>query len=141
MSNRASITNRTSIITDWRVRNEEALPDIPPGGEYECAIAPQKFVVLYRILVQELTLVRLEIGAIDDVPFELESADGPRRSYRLRSLDDDALKKRLVAIGAAVATPDSIALSPGLEVWAHLRNDTAAPAKPRVALLVQEEVT
>lgn len=130
---------RTSIITDWSVRDEDELPDVPPGGEHEQAIAPQKFVVLRRIVVRDLTLVRLQIGVVE-VPFELETTDGPLRTYRPKSLNDDALKKRLVATGAAVATVDSIAIAPGQEVRVLLRNDGQLPAKPRAALLVQEEL-
>lgn len=132
---------RTSVITDWRVRDENDLPDVPPGGEYERVIAPQKFVVLRRILVRDMTLVRLEIGMVKDIPFELESEDGPQRTYRLKGLDDDDLKKRLVKTGAAVATKDSIAIAPAVEVRTILRNEGVAPAKPRAALIVHEEIT
>ena len=133
-------TPRTSIITDWRTR-EEDLPDVAPGDEYERVIAPQKFVVLHKILVQGMVLVRLEIGTVKDVPFELESEDGPKRTYRFKGLADEALKKALVKTGAAVATSDSIAVAPALEVRVFLRNEGATPAKPRAALLVQEEIT
>ncbi len=133
------MNNRISVITDWSVRDED-LPDVPPGGEHERVIAPQKFVVLRRVIVRDVALVRLRVGAVE-VPFELESADGPQRSYKPRGLDDDALKRQLVATGAAVATRDSIAVAPGLEIRARLRNEGDAPAKPRVALLVHEEVT
>jgi len=131
--------NRMSVVTDWRTRDED-LPDVPPGGEYERTIAPQKFVALRRIVALNLVLVRLRIGAVDDVPFELESADGRRRTYRPMDLDDAALRERIAAVGAAVVAPDAIAIAPGLEVRVVLRNETATPAKPRVALLVQEEI-
>ena len=132
-------TPRTSLITDWRVRDESTLPDIAPGEEHERVIAPQKFVVLRRVIVSDLTLIHLQIGAVE-VPFDLEVSDGPLRTYKPKSLDDEALKKCLVAIGAAVATVDSIAIAPGLEVRVLLRNDGQLPAKPRAALLVQEEL-
>lgn len=130
---------RTSIITDWRTK-EGDLPDVAPGDEYERVIAPQKFVVLHRVVVRGLTLVRLKIGAVKNVPFELDSTDGPQRTYRLRDLDDEMLKKSLIKTGAAVAAPQAIAIAPGLEVRAVLRNESDAPAKPRAALVVQEEV-
>lgn len=131
---------RTAVITDWRVRDEDALPDVPPGGEYEREIAPQKFVVLRRILVRDLTLVHLRIGAVDEVPFELESADGSLRTYKPKGLNDEALKKRLVDTGAAAAPQDTIAIAPALEVRLLLRNEGSTPAKPRAALIVYEEI-
>lgn len=131
---------RTSLITDWRTK-EGDLPDVAPGDEYERVIAPQKFVVLHRVVVRGLTLVRLEIGAVKNVPFELDGTDGPQHTYRLRGLDDEMLKKSLIKTGAAVAAPQAIAIAPGLEVRAVLRNESDAPAKPRAALVVQEEIT
>ena len=125
---------------DWRVRDED-FPDVLPGGEVEHVIAPQKFVVLHRVIVHDMVLVQLRIGAVEGVPFELESQDGSQRTYKPMGLDDVALKKRLVATGAAVATPDSIAIVPGLEIRVLLQNLGATPVKPRVALLVQEEAT
>jgi hypothetical protein len=131
-----------SVITDWRTK-EDDLPDVAPGEEYEYVIAPQKFVVLHRIRVVnslprgDLTLVRLKIGAIEDVPFELDSVDGLVRTYRLKGLDDEALKKNLVRIGAAVVK-DAIAIML-LDVRAVLRNEGTRATKPRAALIVQEE--
>jgi hypothetical protein len=135
------MTPRTSIITDWRVRDENDLPDVPPGDEYERVIAPQKFVVLHRIRVHGMTLVSLRIGAVEAVPFGLTAADGRQRDYAPRDLDDENLRARLVATGAAVATRDSIAIMPGLEVRVVLRNDGSTTAKPRAALVVYEEIT
>jgi hypothetical protein len=134
-------TPRTSVITDWRVRDENDLPDIGPGEECERVIAPQKFVVLYRIIVRGpwASLVRLQIGAVPDVPFELESVDGEIRHYRPTGLANESIKKQLVKIGAAAATPNAIAIAPGLEVRLHLRNEGARPTKLSAALLVQEE--
>jgi hypothetical protein len=132
------LDDRTAIITE-PVRSEQDLPDILPGHEYECVIETQKFVVLRRILVRDLVLVRLEIGNVKDVPFELESKDRAQRNYRLKGLDGEALKKDLVMAGAAVATRDTIAIAPELEVRLLLRNENGVPAKPRAALFVQEE--
>ena len=136
-----SRASRTSVITDWRVRDESDLPDIPPGGEYECVIAPQKFVVLRQIIVRGPSLVRLQIGAVPDVPFELEGVDGEIRRYRPKDLEQEPIKKQLVKVGATAAGPNMIAISPGLEVRLQLRNDGDAPTKPRSALLVHEEVS
>ena len=120
----------------------EDLPDVLPGHEHQCVIAPQTFVVLRKILVGDyLTLVRLEIGAVREVPFELEPSLSYQRSYRLKGLDDEVLKKSLLMIGAAVATKDSIALTPGLEVRMLLRNDRGITTKLRAGLFVQEEKT
>jgi hypothetical protein len=161
---------RISVITDWRVRDED-LPDVAPGADYERVIAPQKFVALRRIVVRDLALVRLQVGAVEEVPFELESAEGPVRTYRLGALGDDGLRRRLVETGAAVTkivrdiraqdsivefdcgregdsaasakravTNELIAIAPGLEVRVVLRNDRSMPAKPRAALIVHEEV-
>ena len=131
---------RTSVITDWRVRDENALPDVSPGETFERVIAFQKFVVLRRILVNGMSLSQLQIGTVE-VPFELETTDGPVRIYRPRDLESDDLAGRLIAVGAKVATNDSIAVAPGLEIRSLLRNEGTTPAKPRIALLVLEEVS
>ena len=131
----------TSAITDWRTRDESALPDIPPGEEYERVIAPQTFVVLHKILVTGLGLVRLQIGAEADVPFELESTDGEVRYYRPKDVDQEPTKSQLAKTGTAAASSNAVAIPPGMEVRLHLRNEGAAPTKPRAALLVQDEVT
>ena len=133
--------SRPSVITDWRVRDESTLPDLLPGDEYERVIASQKFVVLRRIIVRGPSLIQLRIGAVSDVPFELESIDGEVRRYRPKDLDQESIKKQLVKGGAAAAGPNTIAIAPGLEVWLRLRNEGDAPTKPRVALLVQEEIS
>jgi len=124
-------------IIDWSVR-DDVLPDIAPGEEYECAIAPQQFVVLRRIYTYGMTLVSLRIGEVEAVPFERIS-DDRQSDYALRGLDNADLRERLIATGAAVATADSIAIVPGLEVRVVLRNEGNVPAKPRAALIVQEE--
>jgi len=130
---------RISVITDWRAKDED-LPDVAPGEEHERVIASQKFIVLHRIRVVGMALARLKIGPLEDVPFELEKTDGAVRTYRLANLGDETLKRNLVRIGAAAAK-EAIALAPTLEVRVVLRNDGSSPAKPRAALLVQEEGT
>ena len=136
-----SRTPRTSVITDWRVRDESDLSDVPPGGEYEGVIAPQKFVVLRQIIVRGPSLVRLQIGAVPDIPFELEGVDGEVRRYQPKDLDVRFLDRLLLKVGAAAVGPNMIAISPGLEVRLQLRNEGDVPTKPRVALLVHEEVS
>jgi len=126
-----------AIITDWRVR-DDVLPNGTPGETHECAIAPQTFVVLRRIRTYGMTLVSLRIGAVEAVPFGRIADDGHQHDYAPKDLDDASLRERLVATGAAVATADSIAIVPGLEVRVVLRNEGDVPAKPR-ALIVQEE--
>ena len=132
----------TSVITDWRDRDESALPDMPPGGEYERVIAPQKFIVLHRILVAGPTLVGLRIGTASDVPFELVSVDGEVRHYQPKNVDQEPIKDQLATTGAAAASSNMIAIPPGVEIRLQLRNEGGgAPTKPRAALLVQDEVT
>ena len=137
MTSRMSHTS----ITDRRVHDDSDLPDVPPGAEYARVITPQKFVVLHQIVIHGPILVGLRIGALSDVPFELESVDGDgdARRYRPKGLDGELIKKQLVKVGAAAAGPNAIAIAPGLEVRLQLRNEGDAPTKPRVALLVQEE--
>lgn len=132
-------TPRTSVITDWRVRDEDKLPDVPPGEGYERQIAPQKFVVLHRVVVRGMSLAQLGIGAVSSVPFELDSVDGDTRYYRPCGLDAEAIKKSLVKVGAAVAGPNAIAIAPALEVRLLLVNEGTTAAKPRAAIVVQEE--
>jgi len=131
---------RLSVITDWRVRNDDDLPDIAPGEEFERVIAPQKFIVLHAIILRGPPLVSLQIGALPDVPFELEAIDVDIRRYRPSGLNDEALKKSLIHVGAAAAGVHAIAIVPALEVRMVVRNDGAAPVKPHAALLVQEEM-
>lgn len=127
---------RLSLITD---HNESELPDVPPGDEYERVIALQKFIVLYQIMVRGPSLVRLRIGALPDVPFELVSVDGEVRLYRPKDLDKQFFDRLLVKVGTAAVGPNAIAVPPGMEVWLVLRNDGEMPTKPRAALIVQEE--
>lgn len=150
---------RMSLITDWRVRDESELPDIQPGEEYERAIRPQMFVVLHGIVIRGaeqprrpgapvrlvsngLCLSSLRIGAVLDVPFELDSLDvdslGEIRKYRPK-VSDETIKRLLVKSGAAAAGPSTVAVPPGMEIWLVVRNEGTVPTKPRAALLVQEE--
>lgn len=130
---------RMSVITDWRFRDVNELPDVLPGAEYERGIASQKFVVLHQIVIRGPSLISLRIGALSDVPFELVSTDGDIRRYRPKDLDKQFFDRLLVKVGAAAVNPNTIAIPPGMEVWLVLRNDGAAPVKPRAALIVQEE--
>ncbi len=127
---------RTSVITDWSTRDED-LPDVSPGETFEGVCVPQNFVVLFRVLVKDLILARLQIGPVT-VPFELHSAIEGRRSYALK-IADEALRQCLVKVGAAVTPGNGIALTPGSEVHLLLRNDGASPVRLRAALIVQEE--
>lgn len=123
-------TPRMSVIT------------VPPGGEVECWITPQKFVVLHQIILRGWThLVRLRIGAVIDVPFELVNEDGEVRRYRPKGLDQVSIKDQLIATGAAAVGPNAIAIPPGMNVHLELRNERGIPTKPRAALLVQEETS
>jgi hypothetical protein len=133
------MSSRVSTITDWRIRDED-LPDISPGRECVREITPQKFVVLRKILVPGLSLIRLRIGAVDEVPFELEGADGRLRTYRPALPNDARLVTRLIAAGARAEARDAIRVVPGMSVWLILRNETDAPAKPLASLLVEEEI-
>jgi hypothetical protein len=128
----------TSVITDWRTRDESALPDVAPGGEYTRVIASQKFVVLHRILTAGPVLVGLRIGEVGDVPFELVSVDGDVRHYQPK-VDQEPIKGQLAKGGAAAASAITIAIPPRMHVCLQLRNEGAVPIKPRTALIVQEE--
>jgi hypothetical protein len=137
------VRTRTTTITDWRVRDED-LPDVPPGGEHDRAITPQKHVVLCRIVVRDLRLVRLQVGEVE-VPFELDSEDGALRTYRpacqRRGVPLSTLIAALVRAGAHPTSSDEIGIPAALDVRVTLRNDTDAPARPRAALLVREEIS
>ena len=145
-----SLDMTSTLITDGRDRAD--LPDVAPGEVFEGVVRSQKFVLLHRIRVVntlprgDMVLVRLQIGKVENVPFERESnerhaGEGPVLTYRLRGLDNADLRTALIETGAAVATNDSIAIAPILEVRVTLRNDGLRPAKPRVALIVYEEIT
>ena len=130
---------RTSVITDGRTKDED-LPDVAPGEEFEVLITPQKFVVLHRILVREMTLVHLRIGEVD-VPFARASVGDQVTIYRLGDLA--SLKKQLAEAGAIVAPNNTIAIPPATDVRVDVRvtlhNHKNTPAKPRAGLFVQEE--
>ena len=136
MANLARITT----IEDWRLK-ETASPFIPPGEEYEHVIAPQKFCVLLDIAIRHVVLVRLRIGAVDNVPFErLPGTDVDTLTYRPCGLHDVAdLRDRLVKTGASVPAPDAIGLVPGLEVRMTLRNQNEWAMQFRAALVVEEQ--
>ena len=129
---------RTSLVTDWRTKDED-LPDLAPGEDYERVFTPQLFVVLHRIIVRGPTLVNLRVGALLDVPFELERHDAEVRSYRPKDLTVRFFDRGLAKIGAAAVGENAIAIPPGMDVWLVLRNEGAKPTKPRAALMVQEE--
>jgi hypothetical protein len=128
----------TAVITDWNAREDE-LPDVAPGDEHERLYRSQTFVVLMRVIVLDMVLARLQVGPVE-VPFALESTKNAKRTYTPAGLDDDDLRRRLIEAGARVATKDSIAIMPGIDVRVVLRNDGSTPTKPRVALIVQEEI-
>jgi hypothetical protein len=133
-------SSMTSVITDWNAREDE-LPDVAPGDEHERLYRSQMFIVLMRVIVLDMVLARLQVGSVE-VPFALESTKNAKRTYTLAGLDDDDddLRRRLIEAGARVATKDSIAIMPGIDVRVVLRNDGSTPTKPRVALIVQEEI-
>jgi hypothetical protein len=134
------LNTRLTTVTDWRVRDED-LPDIPSGFECQREIAPQKHVVLRQIVVRHLKLVRLRIGAVTFVPFEICGEDGDLRIYRPAIPVDSPIVEYLAGCGARVDGPDAIRVVAGMNVDLLLRNDRTAPTKPRVSLLVQEEKT
>jgi hypothetical protein len=124
-----------SVVTDWRTRDED-LHDLAPDDEIERRITPQKFCVLLQITTVGVRLVSLRIGNIHEIPFRIVSEDGPRRAYAPTGLSDPDLKQKIAATGAAVAI-SAIAVPPAMDV---VRNEGPTPVKPRVALLVQEEI-
>lgn len=128
---------RTALITDWRAK-EHDLPDIDPSKEHDLLITPQQFVVLHYVLVRErgLVLVRLGIGAVEDLPFELINDGDDAKVYHLKNMG--TRKEDLANTGAAVAADNMVAIPPGLDVHLLLRNERLVPVKPRAALFVQE---
>jgi hypothetical protein len=144
---------RTSVITNRQIGDLPTM--VLPGTELECVIRPQMFVVLHHIRSLVLTLVRLRIGAVEDIPFELEGEEAGREllrrrhripsthSYHLVGLDNPELKQKLARCGLAVATVapiHSIALPPAIDVVLVLRNDTKVPVQAIVGLVVLEEL-
>lgn len=130
--------SRIIAIDDWRISNVD-LPALAPGEEHERVVTPQKFVILLQIATLNVDLVRLQIGAVE-VPFELlPNMDGRTKTYRPAGLDDADLKQYLVKTGAAIATPHSIAMVPGLDVRTIVKNTGECSTQFRVAVVVQEE--
>jgi hypothetical protein len=115
---------RLAVVNDWDVGGfqltpAEPLPDVPPGGEYQEQCTPQRPIVLYRIVVVGFHLVEVQVGATF-VPFLLCDASDGRRWYR--------------------PEPDgSIEVVAGQTIRLYLRNETDAPMKPKVGLIVQED--
>lgn len=120
-------------------------PDLLPGEVRVLALVPPQFSLLqYVLLSPDVSLTRLQISGIEiscaQVPYEEVPPGDPWQWYRFRDLDDPALRRALITHGAAVATRDTIAVSPNVEIQVHLRNVGTTPAKPRAALLVHEEI-
>lgn len=134
---RSPVMTRASVITDWNTP-EDKLPDVEPGAEYERLYASQRFIVLRRVVVRGMALARLQVAGVE-VPHELEGTGDRTRTYRPAGLDNPDLRRQLIAAGARVATKDSIAVAPALEIRVVLRNDGPETVKPRAALMVQEE--
>lgn len=135
-------SERTHVITDWRTKNEDELPDLAFGEDYERRITPQMFVVLHRIILQGrfLHLVSLRIGALPDVPFEQEpEEDGAEVHHYRPKIDQEPIKQLLVKTGAAAIGSGAIAIPPGMDVLILVRNGGISPTKPRAAIGVQEE--
>lgn len=125
---------RMTVITDWRVRDEDALADVAPGEEYERVITPQKPVTLRRILCN-LCLERLQVGPVD-IPFEITADDG---QIRYKPIWLHRVRDALARAGSGARGDDGVVVAAGQDVRILLRNETDAPAKPRAALLIEEE--
>lgn len=102
-------------------------------------ITPQKHSVLCQIVVPDLKLVRLRIGAVYSVPFEICGEDGALRIYRPIIPTNAEVVQHLAGCGAQVVSPNAIRVCAGMDVCLILRNAGTSPAKPRVSLLVQEK--
>jgi hypothetical protein len=118
---------RLALVTDWGVGFQltptprEPLPDVPPGGEYQEQCTPQRPIGLYRIVVLGFHLVEVQVGATF-VPFVLCDASDDHRWYR--------------------PEPDGeIEVVAGQTIRLYLRNETDAPRKPKIAMLVQEQAS
>jgi hypothetical protein len=119
---------RASVIINWGICDDAALPDVPPGEEYERVITAQRCVVLCRILVRDLHLVHLQVGVVE-LAFELYNDSGHLRTYRPARYGHLRVWPR-----------DEVSLLVGLDVRVVFRNGGVAPVKPRAALLVREEL-
>lgn len=120
-------------------------PDLLPGEVRVLVLVTQQFSLLqYVLLSPDAALTHLQISGVEiscaQVPYAEVPPEDPWQRYRFRGLDDPALRRALITHGAAVAPQDTIAVSPGVEIQLHLRNAGAAPARPRAALLVHEEI-
>jgi hypothetical protein len=129
-----------TTVTDWRLRDEDLL-EIRPGASIARVITPQRHSVLQKIVVPDLKLVWLRIGAVHAVPFEICGEDGNLRIYRPVVPAGSEDIGHLAGCGAQVLAPDAIRVCAGMDVYLVLRNDRTVPIKPRVSLLVQEEET
>lgn len=131
-----------SLVTYWTTpgKREKELSSIAPGDEYEHVIRPQRFIVLHQLVTHGPILVGLGVGACNGVPFELESADGNVRRYRLKDLDVRFFDRALAKVGAAAIDSRAIAIPPGMDVRLQLRNESLDPIEPRAGILVEEEV-
>lgn len=129
---------RTSAITDWRTRDED-LPDVLPDEEYERVITPQRHVVLVQLLVQDLRMAKLQIGPIDQIPFEICDESATLRTYR-PNLGEifETVRAHLADIGCFVVAPNAIRVVTGIDVRITVKNLGEVPKKPRVALIVEE---
>ena len=97
-------------------------------------------------MTQNVVLVRLRIGAVEDVPFEqvprrerLRDLGDLTQTYQPAGLHDEDLKHRLVKTGAAVAGPNTIYMVPGLDIRAVVRNDGVWATQFRVAIVAEED--
>jgi hypothetical protein len=120
---------------------DESLLLLQPNDEVERVIRPQKFVVLHHIRTVKLNLMKLCIGGVDHVPFAVEYEEDDHIIYKLKDLDDPALKRQLSLSGYPVACldPPSIALPPAIDVYVTLRNYSGIAVPINVALIVQED--
>jgi hypothetical protein len=77
---------------------------VAPWSTREYRVRPQNFIVLHRVITYNGVLTRLRIGALEEVPFELEATDDARafltasgnyscrRTYALRKDQDEDLR-------------------------------------------------
>jgi hypothetical protein len=120
-------------ITDARVRDEDALPDVLPGEAYERVITPQRHVILRRIRC-DLCLERLKVGPIE-VPFEITADNG---QIWFKPIWLEKVRRDLERVGSGVRGADGVLVVAGLDVRVTLRNERDVPVKPRLALIGEE---
>jgi hypothetical protein len=136
---RTTLLQARDIVSPIVGVHKDRLVNLAPGDEVEHVFTPQKNVTLRRVLIRDVTLLRVHIGKVE-VPFAFcgeDGRDGRRLSYRATGLL--ALRDQLVATGAAIDGHDEIALPAGLNVRLLLRNDQERTATPRASLLVEEK--